>query len=132
MIIIRLGIFWFVPDPDNGARLIEESVLASEIPVIGGFKTYDPGHVDVWKKIVQREPSLIGHPYEDYPRGRANWRAEDDAWLLLMDKTVMRAPFISAVQQTWNLPKETVVMSDSHYRCRIKVSPPVGTGNTKN
>jgi len=121
----RLGIFWFVPADGGGAYLIEESVSASEIAEVGGFKTYGPGHVDVWKDIVRREPSLRGHPYEVFPRGRANWRAEDDAWLLLMDRVVMTAPFISTIRRAWNLPERTLVMSDPHYRCRKRVFLPI-------
>ena len=122
---IRLGIFWFVPGETGGTRLIEKSASASDIPLIGGFKTLEAGHVDVWKDIVRKEPSLRGHPYEEYPRGRANWRAEDDAWLLLMDKAVIKPAFIAAIRQAWHLPENTIVMTDPHYRCKTPVALPV-------
>ena len=49
----RLGIFWFGPAPGGGALLVEASAPpASEIQDIGGFKTFDPGHVDVWRAAV--------------------------------------------------------------------------------
>ena len=121
----RLGVFWFVPSPKGGARLIEASDPASDIPEVGGFKTYGSGHVDVWERILRQEPSLRGHPYEEFPRGRANWRAEDNAWLLLMDRTVMSPPFVAAISAAWTLPERTIVMSDSHYRSSQRVRPPI-------
>ncbi|MFP5226226.1 MAG: hypothetical protein ACLGXA_01255 [Acidobacteriota bacterium] len=121
----RLGIFWFVPADGGGAKLIEESIPAAEIPEVGGFKTYDPGHLEVWQKVVRRIPALRWYPYEDFPRGRANWRAEDDAWLLLMDRSVMEEPFVSAVRKVWRLPASTLVLGDSHYCCRRRVSLPL-------
>jgi len=89
----------------------------SAVPEIGGFKTLDEGHVDVWPRITRRWPNLLGLPYEHFPRGRVNWRAEDDRFLLLMDRMIMTEEFISLVVSRWKLPRpRVIILADPHYK----------------
>ena len=42
-------------------------------------------YVDVWPQIIQRlDGTLADYDYDYFPRGRVNWRKEDDRWLLLV------------------------------------------------
>ena len=57
----RLGVFWFIPADGGGARLIEEPIPATEIPEVGGFKTYDPGAGTSSFRTAGLLPGLRGH-----------------------------------------------------------------------
>lgn len=121
----RLGILWFVPAPGGGSRLVELSSIAEDVQLIGGFRTLEMGHVDYWPAVVRHDPTLREVPYEAYPRGRANWREDDDTWLLLLDRKLHRAPFIDLVVATWSLPRDRLeVMADPHYRSSRTVELP--------
>lgn len=123
----RLGILWFVPAGDGTSRFVELSDKADDVPLIGGFRTLETGHVDHWKKVVREDPSLRGVPYEAYPRGRANYRESDDAWLLLLDRKLLRQEFVDIVVEAWALPRDRLqVMSDPHYKSTKKIGPPRG------
>lgn len=121
----RLGILWFVPRADGTSRLLELSLPADEVPLVGGFRTLETGHVRFWREAVRKDPSLRGVPYEAYPRGRANWRGEDDAWLLLLDRRLIRPEYVDVVVDAWALPRDRLkVMGDPHYRSPLAVGPP--------
>lgn len=121
----RLGILWFVPATDGFSRFVELSERAEGIPLIGGFRTLDTGHVDRWHRVVRSDPSLRGVPYEAYPRGRANYRSSDNAWLLLLDRKLLRPEFIDIVVSAWALPRHRLqVMSDSHYKSSRTIGRP--------
>jgi hypothetical protein len=113
----RIGLFWGLPTRGRHSQLIGLSRPISSVPEIGGFKTLDEGHVDVWPRITQRRPDLLGLPYEHFPRGRVNWRAEDDRFLLLMDRMIMTEEFISFLVSRWNLPwPRVIILADPHYK----------------
>jgi len=42
----RLGILWFLPAGDGTSRSVEPSDKADDVPLIGGFRTLETGHVD--------------------------------------------------------------------------------------
>ena len=83
---------------------MEPSDKADDVPLIGGFRTLETGHVDHWKTVVSEDPSLRGVPYEVYPRGRANHRQSDNAWLLLLDRKLLRQEFVDIVVEAWAFP----------------------------
>jgi len=115
----RLGLFWFVPDRNGRATFLSLSRPWSEVPEIGGFKTLDEGHVDVWPRLQVRHAFLRGAPYERFPRGRVNWRASDGAWLLLLDPKLRATAFVSAIADEWRLPSGSLlILTDPHYRSR--------------
>jgi hypothetical protein len=85
----------------------------------------DEGHVDIWPSL-QRQYSFLGrYEYEAFPRGRVNWRAEDDAWLLLLDPKLKSKPFTSLIIARWGLPQaQLTILTDSHYRSSERVGLP--------
>jgi hypothetical protein len=121
----RLGLFWFVSDGPSYSRFLSLSRPWSEVKEIGGFKTLDEGHVDIWPLLLNQSPSLRRYEYEAFPRGRVNWRADDDAWLLLLDPKLNSEPFTSHIIKAWRLPLDRLtIMTDSHYRSSERVGLP--------
>ncbi|WP_162815648.1 hypothetical protein [Microvirga aerophila] len=46
-----------------------------------------------------------------------NWRADDDRFLLLLDRKLTTEEFISTLVSRWHLPRaRLIVLSDPHYR----------------
>lgn len=113
----RLGLFWRLPDGEGGRRFVGFSRHVEDIPEIGGFKTYEPGHAEVWPLVTGRRQELRERNYEEFPRGRVNLDVSKGSYLLLMDRRLMTPPFVSIVVNRWSLPRErTHVLSDEHYR----------------
>lgn len=113
----RLGLFWFVGTSDD-YRFVGLSKDAEDVPTIGGFKTLDEGHVDVWEDVVRKTPELSRYGYEFFPRGRVNWAADDDRYILLADRRILALRLHLEVVDVWHLPKDRLlVLSDPHYRC---------------
>lgn len=119
----KLGIFW-------GIAFGGQTAIAAlwqpwtEVPDIGGFRTLDIGHVDYWQTLQQRDARLRGIEYEEFPRGRINYRAGDERFLLLADRKLLKRSFIDAICRLASLPKQqTLVMSDPHYRSTRQVAP---------
>ncbi|WP_394887974.1 hypothetical protein [Mesorhizobium sp. AaZ16] len=113
----RIGLFWFITLGRGLGRFASASLPWSAVEEIGGFKTYDKGHIDVWPEIQRRDTTLRNFEYEHFPRGRVNWRCEDDAWLLLLDPKLNDRAFIDHIVKQWNLPQKRLrVFEDSHYR----------------
>ena len=116
-----LGFFWVVPVGHGVWHVLSVRHAFEDIPDIGGFRTVEEGHVDAW-------PRLGGHldpDYDSFPRGRVNWRREDDRFLLLLDPVLVRRGWTSRLMEHFGLERgSTIVMTDPHYRsCR---HPPVG------
>jgi hypothetical protein len=96
------------------------------VPEVGGFKTLDEGHVDVWPSLQKQHPFLRRYEYEAFSRGRVNWRADDDAWLLLLDPKLRSEPFTSYIMEEWRLLRDRLsIMTDPHYRSAERVRPPL-------
>jgi hypothetical protein len=112
-IIPRIGLFWVAPD-SHGAWVIHDIARsAPEVPLIGGFRTHEVGHAQAWPRLR----GSLSREYGDYPRGRVNWRAEDERYLLLLDPVLCRDGWRERIMHRFYLPEaETLVMTDSHYR----------------
>ena len=106
----RIGLFWFIATDRRTSRFAALSRPFSEVREIGGFKTLDEGHVDVWKTLQRRHRALFDYEYEYFPRGRVNWRREDDRWLLVLDPKLNRDPFIDHIAGAWNLPRNWLLV----------------------
>lgn len=126
-----LGIFWFAGPlvPGELPRLNQPQLLAisapeSEIPLIGGFRTMDTGHVDAWPALQRQHAFLRGHPYEFFPRGRVNYLADSDTYLVLLDPEIFRPAFLVLIDKHFSLPASRRVLTDSHYRTKVKCGPP--------
>lgn len=121
----RIGLFWFVSEVQQHARFLPCSRPWSEVAEIGGFKTLEEGHVDVWPFFQRQHPFLRVYEYEAFPRGRVNWSADDDQWLLLLDPKLKVTKFTNYIVKCWNLPLDRLtVMTDPHYRSSESVSEP--------
>lgn len=120
----RLGVFWALPISAEAWDIVAISCSFGDVPQIGGFRTLEAGHVDLWARIRRETgPQVIGE-YEDYPRGRVNWREEDLRFLLLLDPTLRRPSWIARVMACFALPAaSTIVMTDPHYWAKRK--PPI-------
>ena len=75
----RLGLFWFIAKDRNHSRFASISRPFSRVAEVAGFKTLDEGHVDVWPTLQRLDQSLADYDYDYFPRGRVNWRREDDS-----------------------------------------------------
>jgi hypothetical protein len=121
----RLGLFWFIAEHRRPSRFASISRPLSTISEVAGFKTLDEGHVDVWPTVQRLDQTVLPYEYEYFPRGRVNWRKEDDKWILVLDPKFKRAPFITHVVVAWKIPRERLlVLTDAHYRSMARVGPP--------
>jgi hypothetical protein len=121
----RLGLFWFIAKDRNPSRFASISRPFSRVGEVAGFKTLDEGHVDVWPTFQRLDRSLADYDYDYFPRGRVNWRKEDDRWLLVLDEKLNRAPFIAYIVLAWEIPRHRLlVMTDAHYRSLARVGAP--------
>ena len=120
-----IGLFWFVRAATNGCKMAYFKRPFDDVPTIGGFKTLDEGHVDLWPKLQSRERWLQLYEYEEFPRGRVNWRAEDDRYLLLLDSTIASQAFVAHIVERFCLPEEKlIIFTDPHYRSNESVAAP--------
>lgn len=112
----RIGLF-FTPYVDGRFDILERSQPLTEIDCIAGFRTYPEGHLDVWKQETKKQPELHLYPYEYFPRGRVNWREEDDTYLFLADRIVFDQKLHESICLLWHLNGLSVkFMLDSHYK----------------
>ena len=123
-----LGVFWALPISGHTWDIVAVSCPFGEVPQIGGFRTLEAGHVDLWPRIPGETGREVIGEYEDYPRGRVNWREEDQRFLLLLDPTLRRPSWVARVMARFALPvASTLVMTDPHYRAKRK--PPTDAPN---
>jgi hypothetical protein len=81
--------------------------------------------VDVWPTLQHLDQSLGHYDYDYFPRGRVNWRKEDDRWLLILDAKLNRASFIAYIVLAWKIPRNRlIVLTDAHYRSMARVGAP--------
>lgn len=121
----RLGLFWFIARDRNPSRFASCSRPFSKVSEVAGFKTLAEGHVDIWPTLQRLDPTLVPYEYEYFPRGRVNWRREDDRWILVLDPKLNRAPFIVHIVTTWKVPRDRLlVLTDAHYRSIARVGSP--------
>jgi hypothetical protein len=123
----RIGLFWFIAEDRKASRFASISRPFSEVSEIGGFKTLDEGHVDVWPTLQRLDQTLVDDEYDYFPRGRVNWRKEDDRWLLVLDPKLNHSPFITYIVLSWTLPRSRLlVLTDAHYRSLARIGHPSG------
>ncbi len=124
----HLGIFWLagplvpgeMPRVDK-PQLLAVTTPASEVPLIGGFRTTDLGHIDLWPSFQRQNAFLRGLPYEFFPRGRVNYLADSDTYLVLLDPEIVRSGFLGLIDVRFGLPTSRRVMTDAHYKTRVKL-----------
>ncbi|TBF89207.1 hypothetical protein [Rhizobium leguminosarum] len=112
---LRLGIFWFVKTGGNH-RLVSLAHVVDKVALIGGFKTVEEGHVDTWPKVIAADRNLARYGYEYFPRGRVNWREEDNAFLLLADAHIFDLNLHAVIIARWHLGHNVRLLKDPHYK----------------
>ena len=121
----RVGLFWFIAKERHPSRFASISRPFSAVSEVAGFKTLEEGHVDVWPTVQRLDQTLVDYEYDYFPRGRVNWRKEDDKWLLVLDPKLNRSPFITYIVLAWKIPPtRLIVLTDAHYRSMARVGPP--------
>jgi len=121
----RLGLFWFIAQDCKPSRFVSCSRPFSQVSEVAGFKTIDEGHVDIWPLIQRLDPTLLGYDYDYFPRGRVNWRKEDNRWLLILDRKLMGASFVTDIVNAWKIPTHRLlVLHDAHYCSLAHIGPP--------
>jgi hypothetical protein len=113
----KLAVFW--GHRANGRIFIPIGVFVpvEDVPLIAGFRTIDQGHIDIWPSMQRQWPELRGLEYDEVPRGRVNWRDEDSAYLILLDRRLMTPAFVADLRQMLGLEEKNVIISgDPHYR----------------
>lgn len=119
-----IGFFWVLPTEMQEREFALASYIEpmADVPAVGGYRTTDCGHVDLWSAVCQVLPHLAGYEYEDFPRGRVNWRESDDRFLLLMDSRLFKPAVERSLLARYTLPADkTLIMPDSHYVSTAKV-----------
>ncbi|MCJ9691384.1 hypothetical protein MOV76_07020 [Rhizobium sp. PRIMUS64] len=111
----RLGIFWFVESRGN-LRLVSLAHDVGKVASIGGFKTIEEGHVDAWSKVAAADRSIARFDYEYFPRGRVNWREEDNAFLLLADAHIFALNLQAVIIDRWHLGDNVMLLKDPHHK----------------
>lgn len=97
-------------------EIFERSSPFDEVPTLGGFKTHPQGHIDVWEEFRRERQDLLRFPYEYFPRGRVNWREDDDTYLFLADALVFEQQLHQILLEDWHLRSEQVLfLRDPHY-----------------
>lgn len=121
----RLGLFWFIAKDRGPSRFASISRPFSAVSEVAGFKTLNEGHVDVWPTLQRLDQTLADYEYDYFPRGRVNWRKEDDRWLLVLDPKLNRSPFITHIVVAWKiLRSRLLVLTDAHYRSMARIRSP--------
>lgn len=111
----RIGLFWVAPGATGAWAVHDLARPAPEVPAIGGFRTLDAGHAEVWPRLR----GSLSPDYGAYPRGWVNWRAEDDRYLLLLDPVLLGRGWRDRIAARFRLPEDrTLTLTDAHYRSR--------------
>ncbi|KAA2235882.1 hypothetical protein [Salinarimonas soli] len=120
-----LGLFWFARTERQTCVFVGAARSFVEVAEIAGFRTLEEGHVEIWPFIQRRESYLRSYEYEDFPRGRVNWIADENTWLLLLDQKLNSQPYIKRIVECWRIPTERLrVAPDPHYRSSERVGSP--------
>jgi len=108
-----LGVFWLVR-----GKLLIDSVPLSECDKYGDHLNYPRGHNRVWEDWQQIGKAPVESEYEEYARGRVMCDKGSKMFSLFADKCILkRKDLIAAIKKELNLPKETSLGTDEHYRC---------------
>ncbi|HUA14770.1 MAG TPA: hypothetical protein VMG31_05690 [Verrucomicrobiae bacterium] len=108
-----MGIFWLV----DGKLLIDSSPLR-ECEQYGDHLNYPGSHIRVWQRWQRIGKAPAETEYEECARGRTMQDTKSKSFTLLADRCILkRKDLIAAIKKELNLPKETSLGRDEHYRC---------------
>ena len=123
-----VGIFWGVPDGGRTVLVTDRTPLAGA-EGYGDCLTHPRGHHEVWEAwrrlggtTLRRRglpPSIAGHEYEAFPRGRVVYMRGQALFTLYADRRLQSADTVAELVQLFGLAGQRhAVRSDAHYRTR--------------
>ena len=111
----KVGLFFVV-----NRKPFVEGIPWTENPSFSGFRTYPVGHPEFWSRLQDLGAAPADIPYEDVPRGRANYMDATGRFTLLADRCIIKSKtLIGEIMAALGLPKGTAVERDLHYRCAV-------------
>lgn len=114
--VARVGLFWGLP-MDGHLELVSFSRPASAVASVGGFRTLEEGHVELWPQVIRRRSWLAGIDYARFPRGRVNQILETGRFIILSDVHLLTAVALPRLLRRFGLNAAiTDVSADPHYR----------------
>lgn len=109
----QVGIFWYTKH-----KLLLDSIPLANADSCGGYKNYPQGHIDRWKLWQEMGTVSNDVEYEVWPRGRVIFDIKADKFMLLADTCILRRPkIIKEIITALELPNNTKLITDLHYRC---------------
>jgi len=110
---LQVGIFWLVD-----GKLLIDSTPISEAEAYGDHLTHPRGHPEVWEQYQRARAVPADMEYEECPRGRVMLATKTRRFTLLADRCILkRKDLVEKIKSDMRLPKNTLLDTDSHYRC---------------
>ena len=108
-----VGIFWWF-----GGRLIIDASPLSEAEPYGDCLTHSKSHIDFWTEQQSKGALPRDIEYEEASRGRVTYNVKAQLFYLMADRCILNDKTkVAAIKKAMYLPANTIVDTDSHYRC---------------
>ena len=110
----EVGIFWVF----NG-KLIYDGLPWTQAEGYADFRNYAASHEEHWTVLQRHDIVPRDVEYDEPPRGRIVYRSKERKFYLYADRCILKSKATTdRIISEAKLPREnTVVGSDSHYRC---------------
>jgi hypothetical protein len=109
----QVGLFFVV----NGTPCVE-GIPWIEHRSLAGIRTYGVDHPDYWRRLQVVGAVPKDMRYDDAPRGRVDYEDASRRFSLFADRCIIRNKrLVSAIMNKLDLPRDTRVLADDHYRC---------------
>ena len=109
----NVGIFW-----QYGKRLIVAGTPLAKAEAYGEHMIFSSSHLNYWAELQRAGTVSRETEYEEYPRGRVIYNTKAHKFTLMADKCIIKNKrLVTRIMSTLRLPKNTKVVTDSHYRC---------------
>ena len=111
-----VGIFWFYKN-----KIIGKTYSLSEAEKYGEFLVSKLGHYEYWENIQKSIPELRYEEYETIPRGQVVYNIENDAFVLISSKKIIKCKSaVKAIKTFFSIPENARLLrkSDFHYEMR--------------
>jgi hypothetical protein len=108
----KIGIIYLV-----GGELLIDSTPLTKARRYGDFRIHELGPIDYWAELV-KSGRVPNSEYEEFPRGRVAYYTKSDKFTLLADECILsQEGIVNKILAELNIPKDTEMGTDSHYRC---------------
>ncbi len=111
---MKTAIFWKTP-----TRLIvfsEKSTVKTSLNIAD----YSGAHIEMWEKVRKKYPALAFYEYDDFPRGRLVWNANENKYYFYADKNILNdLDAVNAILEQIGINKKEypiLFSKDSHYK----------------